>query len=61
MVAAHIWDLRAAAKVGMTTIYIPRPSEDAGVKDDVKPKSEGGEVDYVVKSFEGIVSLVRGE
>ncbi|KXN85894.1 (S)-2-haloacid dehalogenase 4A [Leucoagaricus sp. SymC.cos] len=61
MVAAHIWDLRAAAKLGLTTIYVPRPHEDAGVgPGDVKPKSEGGEVDYVVDSFEGIVKLVRG-
>lgn len=62
MVAAHIWDLRAAAKLGMTTIYVPRPDEDSGVKfGDIKPKSQGGEVDYVVDSFEGIVKLVRGE
>ncbi|KAJ3574592.1 hypothetical protein NP233_g1659 [Leucocoprinus birnbaumii] len=61
MVAAHIWDLRAAHKVGMKTIYVPRPDEDAGVKDgDVKPKEEGGEVDYVVKSFEGVVEVGQG-
>lgn len=62
MVAAHIWDLRAAAKLGMKTIYVPRPDEDSGVKDgDVRSKEEGGEVDFVCESFEGIVRLVKGE
>ena len=29
MVAAHAWDLRAAAAAGMRTAYIPRPNGDA--------------------------------
>jgi len=57
MVAAHIFDLRAAGSLGLTTIYVPRPDEDAGVPEGevVKTKEEGGEVDFVVDSFEGIV------
>lgn len=57
MVAAHIQDLRAAASVGMKTIYVRRLGEDpvkAGdVRDGeiVKSKDEGGEVDGVVDSF----------
>ncbi|KAJ3574599.1 hypothetical protein NP233_g1661 [Leucocoprinus birnbaumii] len=63
MVAAHIYDLRAARELGMKTIYVPRPEEDPGVKDGeaIKSKEEGGEVDFVVNDFEGIVGLVRGE
>ena len=53
MVAAHIQDLRAAAKVGMKTVYVRRVGEDPIVKDGelVKSKDEGGEVDCVVDSF----------
>jgi len=60
MVAAHIFDLRAAGSLGLTTIYVPRPDEDALVPEGevVKAKREGGEVDFVVDSFEGIVKLV---
>lgn len=62
MVAAHIFDLRAAGSLGLKTIYVPRPNEDSGLRDGevVRPKAEGGEVDFVVDSFEGIVKLVRG-
>ncbi len=49
MVAAHIYDLRAAAKVGMKTVYVERPGEAPG-DITVKPKAEGGEVDCVVQS-----------
>ncbi|MFI2294531.1 HAD-IA family hydrolase [Isoptericola sp. NPDC019571] len=34
MVAAHAWDLRAAAAVGMRTAYVPRPQGDAPRDDD---------------------------
>lgn len=56
MVAAHIYDLRAAGGLGMTTrtIYVRRPNEDAGAITldlDVKSKEDGGEVDCVVDSF----------
>lgn len=62
MVAAHIFDLRAAGSLGLKTVYVPRPDEDAGLKagEVVKTKDEGGDVDFVVDSFEGIVKLVRG-
>ena len=53
MVAAHIQDLRAAARVGMKTGYVRRVGEDPLVNDGelVKSKDEGGEVDCVVDSF----------
>ena len=53
MVAAHIKDLRAAASVGMKTVYVRRVGEDPIVRDGelVKSKNEGGEVDCVVDSF----------
>jgi len=62
MVAAHIFDLRAAGSLGLKTVYVPRPDEDAGVPEGevVKTKREGGEVDFVVDSFEGVVKLVVG-
>jgi len=34
MVAAHAWDLRAAAAAGMRTAYVPRPGGDAPRDDD---------------------------
>ncbi|MFE5291783.1 HAD-IA family hydrolase [Isoptericola sp. NPDC056618] len=34
MVAAHAWDLRAAAAAGMRTAYVPRPRGDAPRDDD---------------------------
>ncbi|SKC66903.1 HAD-IA family hydrolase [Krasilnikoviella flava] len=34
MVAAHAWDLRAAACAGMRTAYVPRPQGDAPRADD---------------------------
>jgi len=59
MVAAHIYDLRAAAKVGLKTIYIPRPDEETnGAKsEDVKSKEQGGEVDVVVQDFRELARL----
>ncbi|KAG7440346.1 haloacid dehalogenase [Guyanagaster necrorhizus] len=56
MVAAHIYDLRAAAAVGMKTVYVQRPGE-APENVVVKPSSEGGEVDVVVQSFVELASL----
>ncbi|KAI3614215.1 haloacid type ii [Moniliophthora roreri] len=59
MVAAHIFDLRSAAKVGLKTIYVRRTNEEEdGVKaEDIKSKAEGGEVDVVVNSIEELVHL----
>ncbi|KAI0824066.1 haloacid dehalogenase [Trametes gibbosa] len=58
MVAAHMWDLQAAAKQGMRTVYVPRPTDDGDLRDTVKQKAEGGEVDLVVGSFEELAGLV---
>ncbi|RPD73748.1 haloacid dehalogenase [Lentinus tigrinus ALCF2SS1-7] len=52
MVAAHLWDLRAAAKQGMRTVYVPRVTDDKEDRDSVKTKANGGEVDLVVSSIE---------
>ncbi|TFK48012.1 haloacid dehalogenase [Heliocybe sulcata] len=61
MVAAHIKDLRAAAGHGMRTIYVRRPTEDSpDVRDAVKTKEEGGEVDLVVDSFLDIIPAIDG-
>ncbi|KIK54204.1 hypothetical protein GYMLUDRAFT_48876 [Collybiopsis luxurians FD-317 M1] len=60
MVAAHIFDLRGAAKVGLKTVYVPRPDEEwhpDDVKGRVKSKAEGGEVDAVVKDFKELAKL----
>ncbi|CDO69811.1 hypothetical protein BN946_scf184803.g9 [Trametes cinnabarina] len=56
MVAAHIHDLRAAAKHGMKTVYVRRSTEDVGVKEQVKRKADGGEVDVVVDSLEELAA-----
>ncbi|KAL5489861.1 hypothetical protein ACEPAI_4693 [Sanghuangporus weigelae] len=58
MVAAHIYDLRAAAKLGMHTIYIRRPTEDAEYRDSIKSKDNGGEVDVVADSFEELAQVL---
>ncbi len=34
MAAAHAWDLRAAAKAGLRTAYVPRPNGDPPADDD---------------------------
>ena len=57
LVAAHIYDLRAAAKHGYKTVYVRRPTEDVDVRDSVKSKAEGGEVDLVVDSLEDLAHL----
>lgn len=58
MVAAHIYDLQAAASHGMKTIYVRRPTEDLGVRENVKTKAEGGDVDVVVDGFEELAKLL---
>jgi methionine salvage enolase-phosphatase E1 len=57
MVAAHVYDLRAAASVGMRTVYIPRPGEHIG-GGEVKSKAEGGDIDVVVESFMELATLL---
>jgi hypothetical protein len=60
MVAAHRFDLIAAASVGFKTIYIPRPAEDSReIRESMRSKKDGGEVDLVVKDFEELTRLVR--
>jgi len=56
MVAAHIHDLRAAASQRMVTVYIRRPSEDSSLQ-DIKEKSQAGEVDYVVNSLTELAEI----
>ncbi|KAF8186228.1 haloacid dehalogenase [Pholiota molesta] len=41
MVAAHIYDLRAAGRLGMRTVYIRRPEEDEVRPEEVRAKAEG--------------------
>ncbi|KAF8186227.1 HAD-like domain-containing protein, partial [Pholiota molesta] len=60
MVASHLFDLRGAAGQGMRTVYIRRPREDAVPAEEVRAKAEGGEVDYVLDSFEGLAALAAG-
>lgn len=60
MVAAHKFDLLAAASVGFKTIYVPRPAEDSReVRESMRGKKDGGEVDLVVKDFEELAKLIR--
>ncbi|KAF9524259.1 haloacid dehalogenase [Crepidotus variabilis] len=57
MVAAHAWDLEGAAKAGLKTIYIPRPTEDQGISKDIKAKKDGGRFDLVLSSVEELATL----
>ncbi len=57
MVACHLWDLRAAAQQGMTTVYVPRDTDDEEDRNNVKSKAEGGEVDVVVSSLEELAEI----
>lgn len=60
MVAAHKYDLLAAASVGFKTVYVPRPAEDlCEVRESMCSKKDGGEVDLVVKDFEELARLIR--
>ena len=58
MVAAHMWDLRAAAAHGMKTVYVPRATDDPEDREFVKSKAEGGEVDVLVGSLEELAEIV---
>ncbi|KAJ6551863.1 haloacid dehalogenase [Mycena capillaripes] len=51
MVAAHLWDLRGASNAGMRTIYVKREAEEPFDQEEIRTKSEGGEVDLVFESF----------
>ena len=58
MVAAHKWDLIGAARAGLKTIYVPRPAEDTReIRENMRSKTEGGDVDLVVKDFIELATL----
>ncbi|KZT00881.1 haloacid dehalogenase [Laetiporus sulphureus 93-53] len=57
MVAAHIYDLRAAASHGMKTVFVRRPREPDSPP-DVRTKAEGGEVDVVAGSFTEVADIL---
>ncbi|KAF7984616.1 hypothetical protein HWV62_12827 [Athelia sp. TMB] len=57
MVAAHVFDLRAAARCGMRTVYVRRTPE-AG---DVKSKDDGGEFDVVVDDLDELAGLLEAK
>ncbi|THG97575.1 hypothetical protein EW026_g4447 [Hermanssonia centrifuga] len=59
MVASHIYDVRAAATLGIKTVYIRRPTEDEGVRDEIKSKAEGGDMDVVVTSFIELAEILK--
>ncbi|KAJ7708252.1 haloacid dehalogenase [Mycena rosella] len=61
MVAAHMWDLRGAARAGMKTVYVLRAAEEPFDQEEVKTKADGGEVDFVVNSFTELAALFAGE
>ncbi|KAF9218471.1 haloacid dehalogenase [Gyrodon lividus] len=61
MVAAHRWDLQGAAQAGLKTIYVPRPAEDTKeIREGMRSKAEGGEVDLVVDDFQQLARLAAG-
>jgi 2-haloacid dehalogenase len=51
MVAAHPWDLRAAAEHGFATAYVARPGAEAPAAED--------DVDVTVQDLAGLASLLR--
>lgn len=51
-VAAHPWDLRAAAAAGFRTAYLPRPHTDA--------PEPGDRFDLTIASLDELVSLLEG-
>ena len=59
MVASHIYDLRSASANGLKSIYIRRITEDPEeVRNSVKTKAEGGEVDSVVDTFTELAEIL---
>ncbi|KAF2017481.1 HAD-like protein [Aaosphaeria arxii CBS 175.79] len=48
MLASHLYDLEAAKKVGMRTVYVHRSTEDVGIEIDIE-----GEQGYVDHYFDG--------
>jgi len=60
MVAAHIYDLRAAAALGLRTVYVRRAGEERPEVGEARSKAEGGEVDVVVDSFTELAAILAG-
>ncbi|KAI0069782.1 haloacid dehalogenase [Panus rudis PR-1116 ss-1] len=59
MVAAHIYDVRAAATHGMKTVYVRRTTEDTPeIRAQVEAKADGGEFDVVVDSLVELAKLL---
>ncbi len=61
MVAAHLYDLEGAAKVGMKTVYIPRSGEERQHESTVKTKVEGGFVDVIIHSIAELADVFAAQ
>jgi len=60
MVAAHIYDVRAAASLGFKTVYVRRLTEDnEEIRQGARSKAEGGEFDAVVDSLVELASILN--
>ncbi|KIY74437.1 haloacid dehalogenase [Cylindrobasidium torrendii FP15055 ss-10] len=59
MVAAHDWDIIAAAKQGMKTVYVHRPEEGDVPEVTVRTKQDGGDADFIVHSFLELADLLK--
>lgn len=57
MVAAHVHDLRGAAKVGLRTVYVRRETEDAGVGIEQIASYKAEEFDIVVNSLTEVADM----
>jgi len=57
MVATHVWDLGGAARAGMKTIYVRRAAQEPVPDEELKLRSDGGEVDLVIDSFTELAGL----
>ena len=58
MVAAHLYDMEHAKKIGMSTIYIRRPTEDTTHEGKNGKEEELEYVDIVVDGFEELAELL---
>jgi 2-haloalkanoic acid dehalogenase type II len=53
MLASHLYDLEAAKKVGMKTVYVHRDTEDVGIAIEEDMDAGGHEFDYVDSYCDG--------
>ena len=59
MVAAHAFDLRAAAQLGMRTFYVHRDQKESDPDPGaIKSKKYGGEFDVVTGSFLELAAII---